>query len=77
MPTVHREHGFAFRIYPNDHEPPHVHVYRAGSVVKVEVPTGAVLEVRGMRDADVARVVRVVQQNRETFLSKWREIHGR
>lgn len=25
MPTVHREQGFQFRIYPDDHAPSHVH----------------------------------------------------
>ena len=26
LPTVHREGGFQFRIFTNDHSPPHVHV---------------------------------------------------
>ncbi|MBI4520710.1 MAG: DUF4160 domain-containing protein [Gemmatimonadetes bacterium] len=29
MPTVHRERGFRFQMYPNDHPPPHVHVMKA------------------------------------------------
>ncbi len=33
MPTVHLQGGFRFVIYPNDHRPPHVHVFKAGTEV--------------------------------------------
>ena len=40
MPAVLRMDGFVLSIYPRDHPPPHVHVWRSGAQVKVTVPTG-------------------------------------
>jgi hypothetical protein len=47
MPTLVREGGFAVRIYTLDHPPPHVHVARAGAVVKVDLATCQVIEIVG------------------------------
>jgi hypothetical protein len=80
MPTVHREGGFSVRIYTHDHDPPHVHVFRDGAVVKVtlgdEDTPAEVLEVRGMRDPDVIRAVRIVDANWRDILERWDTIHG-
>jgi serine phosphatase RsbU (regulator of sigma subunit) len=35
MPTIIRERGFEVMIYPNDHRPPHVHVWKAGKEARV------------------------------------------
>ena len=42
MVTVHRAHGFRFVIFPNDHNPPHVHVFGQGGEAKIvlEGPDG-------------------------------------
>jgi hypothetical protein len=80
MPAIHREGGFIVRIYTHDHEPPHVHVFRDGAVVKVslgdEDTDSEVMEVRAMRDPDVVRAVRIVEANWREFLQRWEEIHG-
>lgn len=76
MPTVHREEGFAFRIYTDDHPPPHVHVVRAGTMVVVEIEILAVREVHRMPDRDIVKAVRLVEEHREAMLRKWKEIHG-
>jgi hypothetical protein len=39
MPTVLREAGFEVRIYTLDHPPPHVHVWKAGAVLKIDLAT--------------------------------------
>ena len=36
MPTLIRKAGFEVRIYTLDHPPPHVHVARAGAIVKID-----------------------------------------
>lgn len=80
MPTIHRESGFAFRIYTHDHEPPHVHAVRDGEVAKIslgdEDEAAEVLEVGDMRDRDVIRALRIVEAQWREFLQRWREIHG-
>lgn len=73
MPAIHREGGFAFRIYTRDHPPPHVHAVRDGAVAKVtlgdEDEAAEVLEVSGMRDPDVIRAVR---SSKPTGASSWK-----
>ena len=54
MPTVLREAGFEVRIYTFDHRPPHVHVWKAGAVLKVDLATHEVIEIIGaISDRDV------------------------
>ncbi|HEX7240353.1 MAG TPA: DUF4160 domain-containing protein [Longimicrobiaceae bacterium] len=80
MPTVHREGGFAFKIYVDDHPPPHVHAVYQGGVAKVMLGGSAEECVaegsRDMRDRDLKRAERTVAVNRLLLLVKWREIHG-
>jgi Domain of unknown function (DUF4160) len=77
MATVHRENGFEFRIWPNDHAPPHVHAWKAGGTAKIEMVDGFdVLKVREMRAMDVVRAVRIVIENEGKLMQAWEEIHG-
>jgi hypothetical protein len=47
MPTVLREAGFDVRIYTFDHLPPHVHVAKAGAIVKIDLATSEIVEIVG------------------------------
>jgi hypothetical protein len=77
MSTVHREDGYRFVIWSNDHPPAHVHAIRGGGVAVIEIRSLAVRSVRGLRDAEVVKAVRIVEANRNMLLRKWRKIHGR
>jgi hypothetical protein len=72
MPTVYRQDGFEFRIYTNDHDPPHVHVFKAGGQVKIsmgdEETNPTVLLRKGMSDKDVVKATQLVDQNQDHFL---------
>ena len=81
MPTVYDEDGFQIRIYlpPREHEPPHVHVFKAGAEVvinlgKANVPP-EVREVYRMRKKDALRAYRLVERLKGELLRKWREYH--
>lgn len=77
MATAHREDGFEFRIWPNDHAPPHVHAWKAGGMAKIELVDGFdVLKVREMKPIDVIRAVRIAIANHEKLMRAWEEIHG-
>ncbi len=80
MPTVLRVDGFQVRIFPNDHPPAHVHVYKAGTSVVIELaaatPRPAVREVAGMPSADVVKAFLIVEDHSAFLLEKWEEIHG-
>lgn len=79
MVTIHREHGFRFAILTDDHEPAHVHVYGDGEM-KVEIKGADGFPVMiwqvGFKKSDLRRVMDVVRDRQEEFLSKWIGIHG-
>lgn len=77
MATVHREQGFTFHIWPNDHEPPHVHAYKGGALVVITISQQPeVRKVKGMNDPDVVRAVRIVIANIDLLMEGWRRFHG-
>lgn len=76
MPTVLRVDGFAVRIYENDHEPAHVHVYVAGGSCRIEIATKTITGAMAMKPRDVLRAVRIVETNEKLLTRRWEEIHG-
>ena len=78
MPTLIREGGFEVRIYTLDHPPPHVHVARAGGLVKIELATHQVREIVGrISDHDVRRAERLVAKHAEFLKAEWERLHAR
>ena len=77
MPTLIREDGFEVRIYTFDHPPPHVHVAKAGAVVKIELATCWVTSIVGkISDQDVKRAERLVARHAASFQAEWEKLHG-
>ena len=79
-PTVHREDGFQFRIFPNDHSPPHVHAVKAGGFAKIAIggveEPPCLLEARRLKDREIVRAVRIVERESQKFMLAWTDIHG-
>lgn len=76
MPTVWSERGFHFMIHTNDHEPIHVHAYKAGGVVLIDVRDLSLRKIINLKKADVKLARQIVAAQRELFIEKWEEIHG-
>jgi hypothetical protein len=77
VPTLVRELGFAIRIYTLDHPPPHVHVARAGAVLKIDLATCQVIEIVGsISDRDVRRAELLVAKHAAFLNGQWTKIHG-
>ncbi|MGH7654615.1 MAG: DUF4160 domain-containing protein [Gemmatimonadaceae bacterium] len=78
MPTVLRARGFRVMIFepPREHAPPHVHVFRGGAEAVIELSPVRVRTLFGMRDADAVAARRIVEDEREYLLRRWRQIHG-
>jgi hypothetical protein len=82
MPTVFRGGDFHVIILPppREHGPPHVHVLKAGATVIIYLPQGdqmlAVRKINGMRDDDVTRALRLVEEHAEFLITVWRRYHG-
>lgn len=78
MPTLIREEGFEVRIYTLDHPPPHVHVAKAGALVKIDLSTCQTVEIVGaISDRDVKRAERLVARNAQFLQMEWEKLHVR
>lgn len=79
MVTIHREFGFRFAIFTDDHEPAHVHVQGEGEMKVVIRGADGLPEMAyniGFKAKDRRRAMDVVLERQEEFLARWREIHG-
>jgi hypothetical protein len=76
MPTVLRRDGFEFVIYFDDHNPPHVHVFKADGEVKIELDPVVVVGVWRMKKKDARHANSIARENQADLLDKWREING-
>ena len=80
MPTILRSNGFQFVIWPDDHNPPHVHIFRAGTEMIIELAVGddepRIRNVYRMTSRDAATAFAIVRVNNDLFLRQWREIIG-
>jgi hypothetical protein len=81
MPTIFRHDGFRYVIWPNDHLPPHVHVFKAGTEVIIELGSNADLPFiklnYGMNRRDLSIALLVIVRNKKQFLMHWEETHGK
>jgi hypothetical protein len=77
VPTLIREAGFEVRIYTFDHPPPHVHVAKAGAIMKIDLSTEEVTEIVGdISDRDVKRAEALVAQHAQFLKGEWSKVHG-
>jgi len=77
MITVLRAAGLRVAIYPNDHEPAHVHVIGDGDAkIDLTGPHGPqFVWINRMTRAEAKRALALVSGNRALLLPRWREIH--
>jgi len=61
----------------SNHPPPHVHVAKAGAIVRIDLATHEVTEIVGdISDRDVKRVERLVARHAKQLKEEWAKIHG-
>jgi hypothetical protein len=57
--------------------PPHVHVAKAGAIVRIDLATHTVTEIVGtISDRDVKRAERLVAKHANRLKEEWTKIHG-
>jgi hypothetical protein len=76
MPAVLRRDGFEFVIYFDDHNPPHVHVFKAEGEAKIELDPVVVVGVWRMGKKNVKNARRLTAEYQAFLLDKWKEING-
>ena len=79
MPTVLKVDGFRVMIYTDDHEPAHVHVFKAGcqAVVLLHCPDGppTLRQNEGFKDRELRSIYNIIQRNIRLLCAAWEEIH--
>ena len=62
-------------IYSRDHEPPHVHVWRAEAELIVSLNPIEIRENNGMSPSDVRKAITLVEDHQVKLLLEWRRFH--
>jgi hypothetical protein len=79
MPTVLQKNGFSFKIYFNDHEPAHTHIFKQGELVVNLGDENTSVSVRdnfGMSKQDERRALIIAGDYQDYLLKCWRDING-
>ena len=76
MPTIIKQDGFRVVIWPNDHLPPHVHVFKRDAEVKIALLEPIVFNVEGqISNKDLVKALNLVIEHQIKLLQRWKEIH--
>ena len=77
MPSIFNEQGFRGMVYPNDHEPPHVHVVKNRSSIKIEVDNFEIIGIDGdiPKRQDVNKAIKLAKKYQDAIIEKWQELH--
>ena len=78
MPTLFTVFGFRFMFYSNDHEPIHVHVIKGDAEARFQVlPNVSLLDNRGLKPAELKLAESLVEENKETIVSHWKNFFNK
>jgi Domain of unknown function (DUF4160) len=73
MPKIGMVAGVRIAIWPNDHEPAHIHCFHAGQECKIAITTGDVLE-GSLERGKLAPVKAWLAANRLEIAFAWNEV---
>lgn len=80
MPTVLRKDSFNFVSYPDDHEPSHTHVKKAGTEVVINLGdenTGPFeRENKGMSTQNRRKALQLAAEWQAALIEQWRRLNG-
>lgn len=72
----HSPRGFRVVVFSNDHNPPHVHVFRAGAEAIVELTPIRLRENYRMSKRQLRRALEIIAANEPQLIDAWRATHG-
>ncbi|MEI7843808.1 MAG: DUF4160 domain-containing protein [Gallionellaceae bacterium] len=76
MPTILYINGFRFIIWPDDHEPPHIHVFKGAGEAKVSIDKPRLVFLIGLSKQEARFILNTVIEHQKTLLKEWEKIHG-
>ncbi len=70
-----RQHGFDVRMYPGDHDPPHVHVWKGGRQVKIDLTTMEVISAtHRFNSREIRQIVNLLREHESLLASVWQRL---
>jgi hypothetical protein len=80
MPTIINVNGFRIIIWPADHEPPHVHIFKGKGEAKIAIGKGdempRLITIHDLTKQEIRQAWGLVAENQKVLLTAWRNIHG-
>ena len=76
MATIMTQGGFQVMIFTNDHQPAHVHIFKAGTEAVINLAPVRIRENYRMPKKNLRKAVEIVVSNQELLRQAWRDIHG-
>jgi Domain of unknown function (DUF4160) len=72
MPEFHREKGYLFFVWSNEHHPAHIHVRKGGNWAKLLLKIGKVTQNEGFSQKQVREIERIFSQIRPQVEEWWK-----
>ena len=77
MPTLFTILGLKFKIYTEEHLPPHCDVTSQDGQAKFEIMNEVILiENRGLKPKDLSLAKAILEENLEVIQEEWKKLHG-
>lgn len=80
MATVHRERGFTFHVFSNDHQPAHIHVKKDDGEIKIDICDESEVDLlcvkAKMSNSNIEKALDIAESNLKKFRTKWERYHG-
>ena len=70
-----QRHGYDVRMYPDDHDPPHVHVWKGGRQGKIDLETMDVISMsHRLNSREIGQIVNLLREHESLLLSVWERL---
>ncbi len=73
IPVILRFRNYIFRIYPLDHNPPHIHITGPDGEAKILIETGKCIFNKGFSYKTVKKLEILAKKNSDYFMEVWNE----
>ena len=77
--VLHRQrYGFDVRItYPDDHDPPHVHVWKGGRQLKIDLESMEVISAtHQFNSREIRQIVNLLREHESLLFSVWERLQN-
>ena len=72
-PTIYKTSNLSIRIYPKDHNPPHVHVIGPEGEARFRLEDLVCYYSRGFTQKSLKRILLFLSENQKSLMEAWHE----